>query len=70
MKFDCDKLADRAAANWKASQQWHTIFALRPRKVGPNDCRWLEPIQRRRVINGYWLGPYCRWEYRACPSAT
>lgn len=52
---------------------WHPFFALRPRRIGENDCRWLEQIERKgtRVqrsqitmhgILNYWT---YEWQYRA-----
>jgi len=40
MKFQCNKPIDHG---------WHRWFAWHPVEVGPNDCRWLEVIERRLV---------------------
>lgn len=57
MKFDCGPKIDPAEVHKEFVQrmrrcafkrrQWHKVFAWWPRRVGPNDCRWLEYIQRR-----------------------
>ena len=74
MKFDCgptweEKL--RADKEWRSN--WHNWFALIPRRVGPNECRWLEIIERKgESYEGYahagYGGPVrvtkWRYEYR------
>lgn len=27
--------------------KWHRVFAWRPVRLGPDDCRWLEFVERR-----------------------
>ena len=43
MKFNCLTPRQRA----EKSEIWKHWFAWYPIKMGPNDCRWLETIQRR-----------------------
>lgn len=81
MKFNCGlspeakrKLKDEAANELhRYLIEWHPFFALIPRRVGENDCRWLERIERKgtRVqrlcptpvgMMYYWA---YQWEYRA-----
>jgi hypothetical protein len=56
----------------QALREWHPFFPLWPRRVGENDCRLLEWIERRKVtftVTEWDYGPYeyedWRWEYRA-----
>ncbi len=60
MKIDCGE----TYAEWDTrTRQWHPFFAILPRQVGSHDCRFLEWIERRRVVwNAYWAE---EWEYRA-----
>ena len=70
MKFECGK---RKRLKKAAKKKWHSYFAWYPIKVGFEDCRWLETIERRSVHvfrDMYFMGiPYrgeCnQWEYRA-----
>lgn len=70
MKINCGpskaaKLAAKAAAEKAETlrqREWHDFFAWWPRRVGGNDCRWLEMIERRSVVvrhipahQGLWL---------------
>lgn len=68
MKFNCGPTYEVKVEQQK---NWHPFFAILPRRVGPDECRWLEWIERRRewrarysvsVGLGYW-----RTEYRAKP---
>lgn len=58
MKINCD------ASELKA-KKWNKIFTLWPRKVGPNDCRWLEYIERKRLQSYNPVASCFAWEYRA-----
>lgn len=50
MKFNCGKKRDwlkdydAAVDYWR---QWRPWFAWRPVRVGDDDCRWLETVERR-----------------------
>ena len=44
MKFNCDKSDDRKT-------KWHLWFAWHSVKVGPNDCRWLEYVERKGLYS-------------------
>lgn len=60
MKINCGPTWD---VKLKMLQQWHPWFAWRPVRVGENDCRWLEYVERREFSESYhedWM-----WEYRA-----
>jgi len=55
MKFNCDRVEDWCRKHQKQRverlakmQRW---FAWRPVVVGHGDCRWLEVVVRRRVLN-------------------
>lgn len=62
MKFDCGDTYDvYLAKQW----QWHSFFAIFPRRVGPRECRWFETIERRRERRGTFSGCYWHTEYRA-----
>lgn len=54
MKFKCNKPMNKLDALEKA-KTWHKIFAFLPVRVGPDDCRWLEFVERR--YTGPWIGP-------------
>lgn len=55
MKLECGlsprTRTERRAAYVKAEanrlMQWHSWFALLPVRIGDNDCRWLETVERR-----------------------
>lgn len=70
MKFDCGPTPrERRNALRAAQSEWHSWFAWYPVRVGPRECRWLEPVERRGDFTVYLPGltrdfPY-RWEYRA-----
>lgn len=49
----------------KKLKQWHPFFALWPRRVGPNDCRWLETIERKGEFWAIEMYSGWNWEYRA-----
>lgn len=38
---------ERLEARLKKLKQWHDVFAFLPVRVGENECRWLETVQRR-----------------------
>lgn len=69
MRFNCDRLDDRAAARDEARARWHRWYAWRPVRVGKNDCRWFEWVERRVVYVGLaYDGSVC-WDvgYRPPP---
>jgi hypothetical protein len=55
VKFNCGPTpAERWEIKRKKQEErdrylakWHPIFAWFPTRVGSNDCRWLETIERR-----------------------
>lgn len=68
MKFNCGRRplskADRQAqdreaylARIEASREWQDVFAWLPVRVGENDCRWFEVVQRRAVGGQPWSYP-------------
>jgi hypothetical protein len=64
MKFNCGpSLYERLEARDKRRQEWHRFFALFPRRVGPNDCRWLEVIERKGYLWSCY-GDWWEWKYR------
>lgn len=63
MKFECGK---RSRLRFERLTRWHRWFALHPVKLGKEDCRWLETVERRWVpYRTFFLTPpYGCWEYR------
>lgn len=45
MKFNCG--STKAAEKRERWLNWHRVFAWWPTRVGDNDCRWLECIERK-----------------------
>lgn len=88
MKFNCGpspeaKRALKLEAENKEQLRltnWHSFFALWPRRVGENDCRFLEQIERRgTMIQKVCFAPFSgrlayywgyRWQYRAKQGTT
>lgn len=61
MKLNCGpSWAEKRARK----EQWHTWFAWHPVRVGPRDCRWLEPVERKGEEHWCSAGFYWNWEYR------
>ena len=71
MKFNCDRRAEARRKAWiakrEAQKRWHPYFTWLPTRVGYDDCRWLEWIERKRSFEqGYvYASSYWYWEYRA-----
>ena len=62
MKFNCGlSWADKRAIE----EDWHLFFAIWPRRVGKNDCRWLETIERKKTFHSYPGGGFETTKYRA-----
>lgn len=56
MKINCGESWETKA---RRMLDWHPYFAWYPIRVGENDCRWLETIQRKRVPSwGGWDSEY------------
>lgn len=47
MKFNCLDHVVKAKQKAANLREWHNWFAWRPVRVGKNDCRWLEMLERR-----------------------
>lgn len=62
MKLDCGPSIE---VQERAKQCWHVWFAWTPTRVGENDCRWLERIERKGTLTTNWAGYDWKWEYRA-----
>ena len=73
MKFNCGKTIQKRVKDkeqWR--NNWHKWFALIPRKVGPEECRVFEYIERKgESYTGYRFGTdfpvkvkKWRYEYR------
>lgn len=66
MKFNCgptraEKKALKRLKEAELSEkraQWHPFFTILPRRVGKNDCRAMETIERR-IISSYDLWKEC-----------
>lgn len=73
MKLNCGPTREENAVMWRGYiSKWHPWFAWRPIRVGPRDCRWLETIERKWVIDPDYGVEYfdsdlndSHWEYRA-----
>ncbi len=67
MRFNCGPTwAEQEAI----SKDWHPFFAIWPRRVGSNDCRSFEWIERRKVYKSErrpppYAGYSYEWLYRA-----
>jgi hypothetical protein len=46
-------------------EDWHRFFCLWPRRVGHQDCRWLEYVERKGEYWSFWGDAGWIWEYRA-----
>ena len=67
MKINCGPTFDeRRDARRERVTQWHTIFALRPRRIDEDNCVWLEKIERRGTYHpaSYGGDSYYTWEYK------
>jgi hypothetical protein len=48
MKFDCGLTAEeRCSVCRDYWTQWRPWFSWFPIRVGPNDCRWMEVVERK-----------------------
>lgn len=75
MKFNCGpirgeiELARQEAAfrEREKLKAWHDFFALVPRQVASNDCRWLEVIERKAIFHRgeFSIPDSISYEYRA-----
>ena len=65
MKFDCDKLLDYLKIKNDERTTWHIWFTWYPVRIGKNDCRWLENVERRGNLEFNESGKYWNYEYRA-----
>lgn len=61
MKLNCGPSWE---TKWKRKQEWHAFFAIWPRRVAENDCRWLELIERKGTYWDSWGHGGWNWEYR------
>lgn len=77
MKIECGKRRrlkqEAEQRELEKKQEWHKFFAIYPRKVGVEDCRYMETIERKLMkyeYNDYFFGvaiPAWKyvWAYRA-----
>jgi hypothetical protein len=56
MKFNCMEDGD--------VRDWHRWFAWYPVHIGPNDCRWLETVERSGTFYSGIYSTWWDWEYR------
>jgi hypothetical protein len=74
MKLDCGKRSRpvRRELRIRAKCLWHIWYAWFPVRVGPHDCRWLEPVQRRGTYHENWGegGDYWIWDYVSSSPIT
>lgn len=69
MRFNCGlTAAEKYEAKVRKKQDWHLKFAWWPVRVGKNDCRWFEYVDRRGHLNAWWDGIYWTYEYRPATS--
>lgn len=67
MRFNCGRaLYQKLQDDHDILREWHPFFALLPRRVSANQCRWLEWIERKGHLLGiskfkYWY----EFQYRA-----
>jgi hypothetical protein len=54
MKFNCDYFRDIRLKRLEKEQKWHNHFAWLPVRLGRNDCRWLETVERLAEISFYY----------------
>ena len=49
MKFNCGETREEKRERLREIEsQWHNWFAWYPVRVGSNECRWLETVERKR----------------------
>lgn len=73
MKFNCGPGPEtrrarrelRAHLKQERLSNWHSFFAILPRRVGENDCRWLERIERKGTLAFQGWALDWSWQYRA-----
>lgn len=63
MKFQCRQPETYTQQKARLSN-WHGWFAWRPVRVGDNDCRWLEVVERRGTFYARYDDHGYIWEYR------
>ncbi|MDQ3270771.1 MAG: hypothetical protein M3Q12_01190 [Pseudomonadota bacterium] len=70
MKWNCGKTRqERAKEEYAKKQEWHLKFAWLPIRVGPEDCRWLEYVQRRVVVGPPEFVDFWGLPIEVCPEA-
>lgn len=72
MRWNC---GPTRADKREAKKRWHSWFAWLPTRVAPNDCRWMETIERRGerrlIANGDGMPERVwEWEYRPAESGA
>lgn len=66
MRLNCGPTKEQAhAALTLRLCNWHRCFAWLPVRVGPNDCRWLEVVERKYAFVGRLFNTPLDPEYRA-----
>ncbi len=60
MKIDCR----HSEVKGTPYQAWHIWFAWTPTMVGPQNCRWLEFIERKGTFQVVGFDFWYSWEYR------
>lgn len=61
MKVNCGR---GPIAEAKYYLNWHPVFAWWPIRVGENDCRWLEIVERKFTWRGNLSGSFYDPEFR------
>jgi len=61
MKFNCGKSRKERI---ERLEKWHRWFAWKPIKIGPQDCRWLEFVERKGHYACFYDGCWWNWVYR------
>lgn len=72
MKLNCGPTKEeKRLARWSYLHNWHTFFALWPRRItGTNECRWFETIRRKGEFVIHYCGGYWQWEYSTADRST
>ena len=60
MKFNCGESYE---VWYKRLTNWHRHFALIPVRLGDEECRWLEYVERKGTLLAFGHGWV--WDYRA-----
>lgn len=64
MRFNCGlSVIEKFELRLKHQREWHRHFTWWPTRIGQNDCRWLEWVERRLLYYDADWDIY-EWDYR------